>query len=241
MPKLLPRLGVALTNLRRDLGWSEGELAAALGKPPNLLSAYERGKKPLTPEKLEELAAPMGVSRETIQEVVAQVDRVRAQVSSPVYPSEPGQVDAERGRIESVVRAMADATAQVGRPLVAGLFVQIHAAADRQQAQGVWGRLKRRPAAERRSLVRKSREYRGWAVCELACEESLKAAPDSAARALDYAGLAVEIARLPAGENEMFRRRLEGYAEAHLGNARRVHGNLQEADEAFGRARALWK
>jgi hypothetical protein len=36
--KLLPKLGVALTNLRRTLGWSLGELAAALGKPPNLRS-----------------------------------------------------------------------------------------------------------------------------------------------------------------------------------------------------------
>jgi hypothetical protein len=87
---------------------------------------------------------------------------------------------------------MADATAQVGRPLVAGLFMQIRAVADRQLAQGAWDRLKRRPAAERRSLVRKSREYRGWAVCELACEESLKAAPDSAAPPFSTSGVPSE-------------------------------------------------
>jgi tetratricopeptide (TPR) repeat protein len=240
VPKLLPRLGVALANLRRDLGWSEGELAAALRMSQNQLSDYERGRKPLTPEKLEELAAPMGVARETIQEVVAQVDRVRRQAATPVYPAEPAEADAERGRLENVVRAMADATAQVGRPLFSGLFVQVRAAADRQLARGAWERLKRRPAAERRSLVRKAREFRGWAVCESACEESLKAAPDSAARALEHAGLAVEIARCAIGE-DLFRRRLQGYAEAHLGNARRVHGDLRGADEAFGRARALWQ
>ncbi|HEV8582079.1 MAG TPA: helix-turn-helix transcriptional regulator, partial [Thermoanaerobaculia bacterium] len=200
MPKLLPKLGVALTNLRRDLGWSLGELADALGMSPNQLSDLERGTRTLTPEKLEECAAPMRVPREIIQEAVAQVDRVRSHSGAPLYPSEPGEADAERGRIESVVRAMADATAQVGRPLVANLSVQIRALADRQWAQGAWERLKRRPAAERRSLLHKSREYRGWAVCELACEESRKAAPDSAARALEYAELAVEIARLPAGE-----------------------------------------
>jgi len=241
VPKLLPRLGVALTNIRRALGWSLGELAAALGKPQNLLSDYERGKKTLTQEKLEELAAPMGVSRETIEETVAQVDRIRAQAGTPVYPSEQGEADAERVRIESVVRAMADATAQVGRPLMANLFVQVRAAADRQLAQGAWDRLKRLTPAERRSRIRKSREYRSWAVCEAACEESLKAAPDSAARALEYAELAVEIARLPAGEDPLFRRRLQGYAEAHLGNCHRVHGQLHSADEVFGRFRSLWK
>ncbi|HEV8582135.1 MAG TPA: helix-turn-helix domain-containing protein [Thermoanaerobaculia bacterium] len=241
MPKLLPTLGVALTNLRRDLGWSLGELADALGISPNQLSDLERGSRTLTPEKLEEYAAPMRVPQEIIREVVAQVERVRSRAGVPLYPSKLGEVDAERGRIESVVRAMADATAQIGRPLLANLSMQIRAIADRQWAQGAWERLRRRPPADRRSLVRKSRECRGWAVCELACEDSLKAAPDSAARALEYAELAVEIARLPAGENDLFRRRLQGYAEAHLGNARRVHGDLRGADEAFVRARSLWK
>ena len=241
MPKLLPSLGVALTVLRRILGWSEGELAAAHRISASVISDSERGRKPLTPERLEELAAPMRVPRETIREVVALVEEVRAKAGAPIFPSAPGEADAERGRIESVVRAMADATAQVGRPLVSTLFVQVRAEADRQWARGAWERLKRRPAAERRSLAHKSREYRGWAVCELACQESLKAAPDNAARALEYAGLAVEIARLPSGGDDLFRRRLQGYAEAHLGNARRVHGDLAGADEAFGRARALWQ
>ncbi|HEV8579924.1 MAG TPA: helix-turn-helix transcriptional regulator, partial [Thermoanaerobaculia bacterium] len=197
---MLPSLGVALSNLRRDLGWSAGELADALGMSQGQLSDYERGRKPLTFDKLVDYAAPMNVSRETIEEVVAQVEWVREQTGAPVYPSELEGAD-ESDRIEGVVRAITKATAQVGRPLVAGVFVQIHAAADRQLAQGAWDRLKRRSAAERRSLLRKSREYRGWAVCEAACEGSLKAAPDSAARALEYAELAVEIARLPAEEN----------------------------------------
>src|SRR6185295_9954647 len=34
---------------------------------------------------------------------------------------------------------------------------------------------------------------------------------------------------------------LQGYAEAHLGNARRVHGDLRGAEQAFARACALWK
>jgi tetratricopeptide (TPR) repeat protein/transcriptional regulator with XRE-family HTH domain len=240
VPKMLPSLGVTLSILRKILGWSAGELANALGMSNGQLSDLERGRTPLTFERLEELAAPMRVSRKTLQEIVSQVERVRDRTGGPVYPAGSGEAD-ENDRVERVVRALAEATAQVGRPLVAGVFVQIHAAADRELANGAWDRLKRRPDSERRSLLRKSREYRGWAVCEAACEASLKAAPDSAARALEYAELAVEIARLPSGENKLFRRRLQGYAEAHLGNARRVHGDLRGAEQAFVRARSLWK
>jgi diguanylate cyclase (GGDEF)-like protein len=113
-------------------------------------------------------------------------------------------------------------------------------AAERQEAAGLWRRLQGHPAAERRTLLRESRQYLSWAVCELACAESVKAAPRSADRALEYAGLAVEISRLVLVD-DLFRRRLEGYAEAHLGNALRVHGDLGGADETFSRALSLWK
>jgi len=115
------------------------------------------------------------------------------------------------------------------------------AANDRRNAPELWDVLRDSSAKDRRLLLEETREYRGWAVCEAACEESRRVAPDSAARALEYAELAVEIARLPAEENEIFRRRLQGYAEAHLGNARRVHGDLRGAEQAFAPACALWK
>ncbi len=240
MPKMLPRLGLALRFLRETLGWNATELAGTLGVSSNLLSNYERGHKELARERLEELLAPLGLPRDAIDDVLAFVDRIRAKAGMPVYPLAPGETDAERRRIESVVRALAEATAEVGRPLVARLSVEMRAVVDRQAALSLWPRLLRRPPKERRALLRKSREYRGWAVCELACQESLKAAPHSAERALEYAELAVEIARLAPGE-DLFRRRLQGYAEAHLGNAHRAHGSPRAADEAFIRARPLWK
>jgi diguanylate cyclase (GGDEF)-like protein len=112
--------------------------------------------------------------------------------------------------------------------------------AERQEAQSLWSRLQAHPAAERRTLLRESRQYLTWAVCELACAESVKAAPRSADGALEHADLAVEISRLVLVD-DLFRRRLQGYAEAHLGNALRVHGDLARADETFSHALSLWK
>jgi tetratricopeptide (TPR) repeat protein len=238
--KLLPRFAVALTCLRTALGWNQGELAAALGISSNLISDYERGHKPLTRKRLEQLTATLGLPRDAVEDALAWVDKVRVKAGTAVYPAEPGEANAERRRIEGAVLALAQATSEVGRPLLAHLSVEMRALAERQGAQGAWARLLRRPLAERRSLVRKSREYRSWALCELVCAESLKAAPHSAERALEHAELAVEIARLAPSE-DLFRRRLLGYAEAHLANAHRVHGHLRDAAETFSRARALWK
>jgi transcriptional regulator with XRE-family HTH domain len=238
--KKLPRFAVALTCLRVALGWSQGELAAALGISSNLISDYERGHKPLSRERLEQLAATLGLPRDAVDDVLAWVDKVWVKAGTAVYPGAPGEAQAERWRLEAVVQALARATSEAGRPLFALLSVEMRALAERQGVKGSWARLLRRPPAERRALVRKSRELRSWALCELVCAESVKAAPHSAELALEHAGLAVEIARVATCE-DLFRRRLQGYAEAHLANAHRVHGNLRIADETFGRARALWK
>ena len=240
MSKKLPRFAVALTCLRVALGWSQGELAAALGISSNLISDYERGHKPLSRERLDQLAATLGLPRDAVDDVLGWVDKVWGKSGTAVYPAPPGEAQAERQRLEAVVQALARATSEAGRPLFAFLSVEMRALAERQGVKGSWARLLRRPPAERRALVRKSREMRSWALCELVCAESVKAAPHSAELALEHAGLAVEIARLVDCE-DLFRRRLQGYAEAHLANAHRVHGRPREAEEVFGRARALWK
>lgn len=241
MPKILPPLGLALTYLRKAIGWNEGELAAALGVSASLISDYERGKKALTRERLEAVVAVMGFSSDAVAETLAYIDRVRAKAAPPVYPSaaarEPG---AELQTIDSLGQCIADATSQVGRLLATHLSWKVRALADRQFARGSLARLLRRSPSERRTLIRKTQEYRSWAVSELACDESIKAAPADADRALELAELAVEIAQQVTGE-PLMRKRVEGYAGAHLGNARRVHGKLRDADEAFARALPLWK
>src|ERR1700681_2024020 len=183
VPKILLALGLALTYLRKAVGWNEGELAAALGISSSLISDYERGRKPLTRERLETIVAVMGSPRDAIDDALAFIDRIRAKAAQPVYPSAPGGSGAERQRIDRVVESLADATAQVGRPVVERLSLEMRALVDRQAAQGSLARLLRRSPAERRTLMRKTQEYRTWAVCELACAESIKAAPNNADRA----------------------------------------------------------
>src|SRR3712207_4298868 len=51
-----PPLNAALTVLRNLLGWPQNELAAVLGCGPTLLSDYEAGRKPLSRERLDEIA-----------------------------------------------------------------------------------------------------------------------------------------------------------------------------------------
>jgi tetratricopeptide (TPR) repeat protein len=182
----------------------------------------------------------MGLPRDAIDDALAFTDRIRAKAELQVYPLATGETETEHRRIESLVQRMAEATSQVLRPLVGHLSVELRALADRQSAKGSLARLLRRSSAERLVLIRKVREFRGWAVCELACAESLAAAPGSADRALELAELAAKISQQAEGDS-LWRRRIQGYAGIHLGNAWRVHGKLQTSDEAFGRALPLWK
>ncbi|HEX4960175.1 MAG TPA: hypothetical protein VF173_05005 [Thermoanaerobaculia bacterium] len=110
--------------------------------------------------------------------------------------------------------------------------------ADRLEAPGLWAVLRDTSAPERALLLEEAPEYWSWAVCELACAESVTAASNSAERALELAELAVEIANRVLGS---LSQRTQGYAGVHLGNARRVHGYLQDAEEAFRNALPLWK
>ncbi|MFY9824617.1 MAG: hypothetical protein WAM82_24785 [Thermoanaerobaculia bacterium] len=112
--------------------------------------------------------------------------------------------------------------------------------ADRLEAPALWTVLLNGSKAERDLLLEEAHEYWSWAVCELACEESIAAAPGSAEQALEIAELAVEIARRVPGE-DLWCNRLLGFAEAHLGNAWRAHSKPQVADETFARAIPLWK
>jgi hypothetical protein len=76
-------------------------------------------------------------------------------------------------------------------------------------------------------------------MCERLCEESRALAASNPGRALELAELALRVAVLvPGGEG--LRSRLQGYAWAYIGNARRAAGDRSAAREAFAQARTLW-
>ncbi len=232
--KIPPPPSLALDILRTREGWTQKELAEATGISANLISDYERGRKKLSRERLDSLVEVMG-----LQPAKAVSSAMRFLQEGEVR-ADPNPPSPESQYIEAVAAESGRLMSGFTRSLLTLLTSQGQALEARQQARALWVRLKRRDPAQRRALVEKVAEFRNWALCELLCEESIKAAGDSADRALELAGLALRVAELVPGE-EAWRRRLQGYAWAHVGNAWRVKSDLPAADEAFVRSRQLWR
>ncbi|HEX9940669.1 MAG TPA: helix-turn-helix transcriptional regulator, partial [Thermoanaerobaculia bacterium] len=188
-----PPLSTALTLLRTIQGWPQNELAAALGCGATLLCDYEAGRKLPSRERLEEAAAVLGLPPEAVDRALACVQSIRA-LSTPTGPAATANP-----RTEAAV-ARVTASAEAFARAIMALDAAREAEEERRRAQGLWLRLERHPPARRRRLVEGTREFRSWALCELVCEQSLKAAADRAERALELAALAVRIAELVPGE-----------------------------------------
>lgn len=106
-------------------------------------------------------------------------------------------------------------------------------------------------------LIRVHRRFVNRPLCELLCRESARLTTIAPDRAIEAAELAVIVSDLvkedrsepgefDAGRDEAAsdpRRlyQLRGYAWAHDGNARRVLGDLRNADESFSIAEAWWE
>jgi tetratricopeptide (TPR) repeat protein len=234
--------------LRWLAGWTQNELAQRSSVGESSICRYERGRQIPSPRTVERLcdavrvphAVVEGVLRPALREVLAaRAGAAPGEISSG---SAAAWTDELLRALAAIFRPQLDFFVREVLAAAVGPWGQDRppAAADREDAPELWAVLRDSSPEDRELLLEETREYRSWTVCELACQESLKAAPHSAERAVEYAELAVEIARLAPGE-DLFRRRLQGYAEAHLGNARRAHGHPRAADEAFARARPLWK
>jgi hypothetical protein len=101
------------------------------------------------------------------------------------------------------------------------------------------GRLARRSSADRELLLAEE-EYQGWAVSEHLAAESLRLAPNEPREALELAQLAVRTTERVPGEGA-WRQRLQGYALAHLANARRAASDLPGAERDLALAAELWE
>jgi tetratricopeptide (TPR) repeat protein len=87
-------------------------------------------------------------------------------------------------------------------------------------------------------IIQESR-FQSWAVCQILLRKSLEAAFEEPAQAVNLAELGVLIAqRLGPAYDPSWVLDLQARAEACLGNARRVLGELRSAETAFRRAEA---
>jgi transcriptional regulator with XRE-family HTH domain len=84
------------------------------------------------------------------------------------------------------------------------------------------------------------RASKSWALAELLCHESERAAANRAPEALELAELALSVAGRVEWKDE-WKRHLQGYAWAFVGNARRVADDSSGAGAAFAKARELWR
>lgn len=144
------------------------------------------------------------------------------------------------GGMPSMAAILEEAEARLGR---SGEERAANRTAEREQARGPWERLKGLGSFDEMVLVaRSAKELQTWAVVELICEESARAAAsaESTGYARNLAELAVEIAgRIRASEG--WRLRVRGFAMAHLANALKSAGNLDAARETMEEAERLWE
>ncbi len=239
MPRRLPPpLGLVLTILRLLRGWAQKDLAEATGLSRGLLSEYETGATLLTRERLDSLAATLGFLPEDVDVVLFALGLMEPAAAAPASFLDP--CPAERRIIDRAAARAARDTAAAFRASLIREVREEKARQAREAAGGLWSHLKRSSPADRRALVAETREYQDPFLCERICEESAKAAASSASVALELAELALHVARhTPGSEAECSR--LQGYAWAFVGNARRVGSDLPAADEAFTRAWGLWR
>jgi transcriptional regulator with XRE-family HTH domain len=239
MPRaVISDLSIVLTFLRQGEGWSQADLGEAAGISSNLISEYERGGKTLLRERLEYLIAYIGLPPETIDASLATLAANRAAARAPRdSPDAPAET---ARRVEAFAIRFGTAMTGFARSMLLELTIEGEALHARQRAGLLWDRLKRRMPAERRVLVQKGLKYRTWALCERIAAESIRKAPNHPREALDLAELALLIAERLPGERT-WSLRLQGYAWAHVSNARRVCNDLPGAEEAMVRARKLWE
>jgi transcriptional regulator with XRE-family HTH domain len=238
MPKRRPApLGATLRFLRFAGGWSEAELAHALGVSPDLISKYEKGRKVLSRPRLEELLAAVDLPPEAVDACIyaLEVAYPKEQPGSPVDPSPAAR--------RSIHRAAAIAGQQAAEATLEKLEENVRrlgAAQVRRQAGELWEGLVRLPSKQRRAVVEAEPKYWTWAVSERLCAESVRAAAHRADEAAELAKLALRVAELAPG-SEPWRSRIQGYVWAFIANARRVQGDLPGAEEAFLHSDRLWE
>ncbi len=231
---------LTLIYLRHEAGWSQKQLAVALGlTDEKQISRYENDGRQWSRELLDFLVAPFGRPPEAVDALLF-VHRLVAPPPVEEAASLVTLTAAERGRI---VRA----TLAAGTAVTASLHDELVRRKKRQKAEAalreaveVLDILKAAGSKERRDLITVFPPFRTWAVAVKLSEASVRAAAHKVEDAVELADLALFTAEKVQGD-EICRCRLQGWCWAHVGNSRRAATDFDAADEAFARALSLWE
>jgi tetratricopeptide (TPR) repeat protein len=227
-------LALTLLILMRRQGWSQNEVAAALGVIPGTVSGWVRTGE--------------GLDRARVEQIVVQL-----------FKMDPGEIDRTLRYLagekpdalfhlegltsrecRNAEQAIADLLKSMGHIAEAGTVQLAGPGRLRQaraQAEACWQKLQQAPPEMRTVLINRLSAYKTPAFCARICAESEKAASKDTSRAMDLAKLALYVAQRVPGDVSL---RCQAYAWAFIANARRVAGKLPNADAAFARAQELW-
>ncbi|HET9212227.1 MAG TPA: helix-turn-helix transcriptional regulator [Thermoanaerobaculia bacterium] len=237
--KPLPPHALALLYLRSARDCSQRDLADRMGwADEKMVSRYERGAKPLSRKTLDACAEALGYPLEAVDLLLLVDSWIEAGEEEPSLP-EPLSPEVLRW-IERSGLTLASSFLDGWRAELVRAALSLKAEMARRKAPELWNRLKSATRQERREAVAALPELQSWALAELVCHESEKAAAHKVEIALDLADLALYIAGRVPGD-EIWRSRLEGYCWAYIANARRVANELERADATFARAWELWR
>lgn len=232
-------LGLAIFLARTLRGWSQSDLADASGLTNSMLSEFERGRRTPSKQSLDRITEAIGMPPDALTKLVPALKAFRESVEVGVV-KRLNQEEEGKEKIEimtdDLLRASLHLIFKDKMPRRNITPVR----SDREEAPELWDRLRAFGPEDRLLLVEKGQEFQDWALCELVCHESARAARENVAKAVELAELAVRIAERVPGK-EAWRSRLQGYAWAHLGHARKVSGDRQGAEEALLRAGLLWR
>ena len=232
----LDELALVVVVLRALSGMTQTELAEAAGTTASVISEYETGKRRPSRKTVERFAEVLDIPSQKIDGLLPFLRTLRdsSRRSSPSLSQEALALKTAQEVECLVIEAL-------GLALMECLKEPLYSESDeRTKARSVWERLQRLGRTHRQLLVDEGVEFQTWALCELLCEESFEMTEHNREEALELAELAVQVAEKVTGE-PAWRSRVQGYAWAHLGHARRLQGDREGAQEALQRYRTLWR
>jgi transcriptional regulator with XRE-family HTH domain len=234
-----PPLSLALATLRIARGLTQQELGEAAGVASQVISDYEKGiRRTLKRETLDELAAAMAYApADVILTLLLLGGLSPAGRLRRLSPVEPSAAEHRRARRIAARVGLTEASRLYSDLLALARVRRVERA--RRKARRQWEALRRCTPRKRRELVEISPELHQWALAELLCGESVRAAADDAGTALELARLALRVAEL-VPEDGPWHSALRGFAWAFVGNAQRVASDLLAAAASFATAWRLW-
>jgi len=223
------KMMVAFLRLYADMSQTELAQAARLSSQSRVSEIESGDDKTPSEDVLRRIAAATGVRWEL-------VTHLRRFINGFLFATERAGV------------SLAGSTAHPESLAVLAYLLEDEAAARheppaeaRLAAERFWKEVAGLPSPRRRRLIELSpRASKSWALAELLCHESERAAADDPREALELAELALSVAGRVEGKEE-WKRLLQGYAWAFVGNARRVAKDHSGAGAAFAKARELWR